>query len=81
MTNQSYVYGWLFRRLEWEHTLAELHVRARRAQVEAAVSAPTPNAVSDERPTRAVPERRARTRTRSPIRGMSRRRTARKIPA
>ena len=32
MTNQSYVYGWLFQRLEWEDTLAGLHVRARLAE-------------------------------------------------
>ena len=29
MTNQSYVYGWLLQRLEWEDTLAGLQVRAR----------------------------------------------------
>ena len=81
MTNQSYVYGWLVRRLEWEESLAELHVRARLAQeAEAVESATTPNAASDETPAPPDRERRPR-RTRSPIRGMSLRRSDRKIPA
>jgi hypothetical protein len=80
MTNQSYVFGWLLRQLEWEHTLAELHARARLAQEdEPVVCAPTPNTASDEIPVRAR-ERRLR-RGWSPVRGMSLRRPARRIPA
>jgi len=81
MTNQSYVYGWLYRRLEWEHRLAELHARAQLAAgADAVRPARTSNATSDE----AAPPVRAgrrRPRRRSPVRGMSRRWSTRKIPA
>jgi hypothetical protein len=79
MTNQSYVYGWLYRRIEWERTLADLHVRAQLAAGAGTVLADDANPASDETPAPAAPPRRPRARTWSPIRGMSVRRAARRI--
>ncbi len=68
--NQSYAIGWLVRRIEWERALADLHAQAHIAH--------EPHDASDEATVRARPEPRAE-RIGSPIRGMSRRRTGRKI--
>jgi hypothetical protein len=78
--NEGYVCGWLYRRLDWEDTLAELHVRARLArEAEVTESVASPNGASDEPPARVARERRVPARRWSPIRGMSLRRSARKL--
>jgi hypothetical protein len=68
--NQSYAVGWIIERLDWECTLADLHVRARLADNRATA----PHRRRPRRSRRHAPAR-------SPVRGMSPSAHARKLRA
>ena len=64
---QTYVIGWLVRRLEWEDTLAELHARAAIARASDAAAR-----VAVDAPAQGLRPCGAAEKLRSPVRGMSR---------